>query len=186
MQISKNDKPLDPTQKKFAETLFCENYDVLAKRIFDLLRNIDPSAADDCLGNLFLTLCLCIDKVIEHENPKAWLLKTAKYICLKHIRSVACDSKRQVPLNDDISYPFDTEEHIIDDILFCQWKKEGLKEKLIGMLNENERTILRMSVECKMSNGEIAKKLNKSEDAIRFTLYYIRKKISDMLYSRNF
>ena len=54
------------------------------------------------------------------------------------------------------------------------------------MLNENERTILRMSVECKMSNGEIAKKLNKSEDAIRFTLYYIRKKISDMLYSGNF
>ena len=61
--------------------------------------------------------------------------------------------------------------------------KEGLKEKLIGSLNENEQTILRMSVTDKMSNRDIAKKLNKSEDAIRFTLYYIRKKISDMLYS---
>ncbi len=183
MPKSENGKPLDTTQKKFAETLFCDNYDILAKRICEILRNIDPSAADDCLGNLFLTLCLCIDKVMEHENPRAWLLKTAKYICLKHIRNVSYDSKHNTPLSEDIFYPLDIEEHVINDILYCQWKKEGVKEKLIGTLNENERTILRMSVADKMSNLEISKKLNKSEDAVRFTLYYIRKKISDAIYS---
>ena len=183
MPNSECGKPLDPTQKKFAEELFCNNYDILSKRVYELLRGVDPSATDDCLGNLFLTLCLCIDKVMEHENPRAWLFTTAKYICLKHIRNVGNNTKRQIPLSEDIAYPFEAEERIIDDLLYCQWKKEGLKEKLIGSLNENEQTILRMSVTDKMSNRDIAKKLNKSEDAIRFTLYYIRKKISDMLYS---
>ena len=177
-------KPLDADQKRFAEALFCENYEILAKRAYELLRDIDPDAVDDCLGNLFLTLCLSIDAVMQHENAKAWLFKTSKFICLKHIRSVGYSSKRQAALSEDIAYPFELEENIINDMLYCQWEKEGLAERLIGSLNENEQKILRMSIKEKKSNRDIAAELNKSEDAVRFTLYYIRKKISDAVYSR--
>ncbi len=183
MPKSDSVKPLDAKQKRFAEELFCDNYEILAKRVYELLRQVDPSATDDCLGNLFLTLCLSIEAVMVHENPRAWLFKTARFICLKHIRSVGYASKKQAPLDDELADPFETEERIIDDILYCQWKKEGLKEKLINGLNENERLILRLSVEEGLTNREIGQKLGRSEDAVRFTLYYIRKKISDLLYS---
>ena len=183
MQKSDSNKPLSAEQKRFAEELFCENYDLLSKRIYELLRNIDPSAAEDCLGNLFLTLCLSIDRVLEHENPRAWLFKTAKFICLKHIRNVGYKTKRNQPLEEDIADGISMEDAVIDDILYCQWQKEDAKEKLINELNENEREILHLSVQQRLSNREIGEKLGKSEDAVRFTLYYIRKKISDRIYS---
>lgn len=175
--------PLNAKQKRFAEELFCENYDLLSKRVCELLRNVDPSASEDCLGNLFLTLCLSIDKVMAHENPRAWLFKTARFICLKHIRNVSMASKRNLPLDESLADGFPLEDSIVDEILYCQWQNEGVKEKLIAELNANEREILRLSVEEGLENGEIGKRLNKSEDAVRFTLYYIRKKISDRIYS---
>lgn len=183
MPNSDSNKPLNAEQKRFAEKLFCDNYELLSKRIYELLRNIDPSAAEDCLGNLFLTLCLSIERVAVHENPRAWLFKTARFICLKHIRSVGAETKRSLPLDEDTPDTADMENSVIDEILYCQWQKDGVKERLINELNENEREILRLSVELGLSNREIGEKLNKSEDAVRFTLYYIKKKLSDRIYS---
>lgn len=94
-----SEKTLSEEQKAFAEQLFRENYRLLAKRISELLNGIDPSAVEDCLGNLFLTLCLSVERVMAHENPAAWLFLTAKYISLKHIRNVGALTKRNVPID---------------------------------------------------------------------------------------
>lgn len=174
-------------EQAFAEKLFADNYKLLYARAFDLLRGVDPSSADDCIGNLFLTLCVCCKKVMEHENPQAWLFLTLKYICLKHIRSVGSESKRRISLEEaDSGAAADTdslEDTVVNDILYCQWENENLRERLISELNPNERRILAMRFKDGLTNREIADILGKSEDAVRFTVYYIRKKITDRLYS---
>lgn len=183
-------EPLTDGQRAFAETLYKENYKMLAKRINLLLRGVDPSAVEDCLGNLFLTLCLCIEKVMEHDNPRAWLFLTARFICLKHIRSVGTASKKTFPITDEmadtLSGGVSPEDTVLDDILWCQWKKQGVREKLISGLNKNEREILSYRFEKGLSNREIAELMGKSEDTVRFTVYYIKKKITDRVYSGKF
>ena len=80
--------------------LFKDNYILIAKRMSDLLAAVDPDGVEDCLGNLFLTLCLSAEKVMEHQNPRAWLFLTGKYICLKHIRNVGRASKNTVRISE--------------------------------------------------------------------------------------
>lgn len=187
MKQNSSEKPLTDEQREFAEMLFRDNYKLLSKRIFELLRNVDPNAAEDCLGNLFLTLCLSAEKVMTHENPTAWLFLTAKFICLKHIRTVGTASKRSVPLDDELANTltsdYSLEDSIIEDILWCQWKNNGMREKLISELNANEREILKLRFEKGLSNREIGERLGKTEDAVRFTVYYIKKKITERIYS---
>jgi len=181
---------LTDEQRAFAETLFKENYKLLAKRISQLLLNVDPSAVEDCLGDVFLTLCLCVTKVMEHENPRAWLFLTARFICLKHIRNVGYATKRNTPLTDEmadtVSDSVSLEDTVLDDILWCQWQNQNVREKLISSLNKNEREILSLRFKEGLSNKEIGEKLGKSEDAVRFTVYYIKRKITEKVYSGNF
>lgn len=183
-------EPLTDEQRAFAEALFKENYKLLAKRISALLNSVDPSAVEDCLGNLFLTLCLCVTKVMEHENPRAWLFLTARFICLKHIRNVGNTSKKTLALTDELadtlSGGVSPEDTVLDDILWCQWQNERVREKLISGLNKNERAILTLRFEDGLSNREIGEKLGKSEDAVRFTVYYIKRKITEKVYSGKF
>ena len=178
---------LTEPQREFAERLYKENYKLLAKRMNELLGGVDPAAVEDCLGNLFLTLCLCVQKVMEHENPRAWLFLTARYICLKHVRNVGSISKRNVPLTEEIadtlSGGVSPEDTVLDDILWCQWKNARVREKLISGLTKNEKQILYLRVQKGLSNAEIGKRLGKSEDSVRYTVYYIRKKITDKIYS---
>ena len=60
-----------------------------------------------------------------------------------------------------------------------------MRARLIAELNENERNILDLRVEQGLSNKEIGERIGKTEDAVRFTLYYIRKKITAKVYSGN-
>lgn len=186
MRQSSGEKPLNEEQRAFAEELFRSNYKLLSKRVYELLRDIDPDSAEDCLGNLFLTLCLCADKVMAHENPTAWLFLTAKFICLKHIRAVGAASKRTVPLDDELSATLSEEgsleNSVIEDVLWCQWKNEGMRERLLSELNENEREILKLRFEKGLSNRQIGEMLDKSEDAVRFTVYYVKKKLTKRIY----
>ena len=189
MRSPSADKPLTKAQSKFIEKLFKDNYILIAKRMSDLLAAVDPDGVEDCLGNLFLTLCLSAEKVMERQNPRAWLFLTGKYICLKHIRNVGRASKNTVRISesvaDEISDNILYEDKIIDDILWCQWKNQNMRARLIAELNENERNILDLRVEQGLSNKEIGERIGKTEDAVRFTLYYIRKKITAKVYSGN-
>lgn len=178
---------LTEEQKAFVEKLFRDNHKLLYKRIFELLQSVDPSAAEDCLSNLFLTLCLSAGKVMEHENPTAWLFLTAKFICLKHVRNIGYSTKRNIPIDENVANSLsdgqDLEEKVINDILYCQWENQGMREKLLKGLNPNEREILKLRFEKGLSNKEIGDILNKSEDAVRFTIYYTKKKITEKIYS---
>ncbi len=185
-----SEKTLSEEQKNFAEKLFRENYKLLSKRIYNLLRNVDPSATEDCLSNLFLTLCLSIDKVMVHENPVSWMFLTARFICLKHIRSIGNETKKNIPIDEELSKRLSDDEamedRIIDDILWCQWENQNVKKKLLRSLNSNEQKILELKYQEKLSNAQIGEKLGKSENAIRFTIYYIKKKITQKVYSGKF
>lgn len=77
------------------------------------------------------------------------------------------------------------EDEIIEDILWCQWKKRNVRRSLLEELNSNERKIMELRYEKGLSNREIGDCLGKSEDAVRFTLYYIKKKITEKIYSGN-
>ena len=180
-------EPLSAKQQLFAEKLFNDNYKILYARAKELLRCVDPSAAEDCLGNLFLTLCLCCEKVMRHKNPQAWLFLTLKYICLKHLRRVGIQTKHTLPLDNDsenITACADNwEDRLVNDILYCQWKNQNVMERLISELNQNEQEILRLKYKKGLSNKEIGDRLGKSEDAVRFTAYYVQKKLTEKIYS---
>lgn len=181
------EKPLTEQQRDFAEKLFRDNYKLLSVRIYELLKNVDPSAVEDCLGNLFLTLCLSAEKIMQHENPRAWLFLTAKYISLKHIRNIGAEAKKCLPITEDaekcIADESSLEDTVVNDILYSQWENTGIRDKLLSELNENEREIIRLKFQDGLSNSDIGKKLGKSEDAIRFTVYYVKKKITEKVYS---
>ena len=115
-------------------------------------RTGDPQLAEELVQETFLTACKKADIVCSHEKPLAWLYQTLQYLTMKEINK-ACHSREQ------------SSEELYD--LAVADDPPSFHEILPRNLTTEERRILILRFEHRLSHREIAEALGISEAACR-------------------
>ena len=141
---------MTPGQKEIIGQLMRQYAPLMVQLTFR--RTGDPQLAEELVQETFLTACKKADIVCSHEKPLAWLYQTLQYLTMKEINR-ACHSREQ-----------SSEE--LQDIAAAD-DPPAFHEILPRNLTTEERRILILRFENRLSHREIAETLGISEAACR-------------------
>ena len=141
---------MTPGQKEMIGQLMRQYAPLMVQLTFR--RTGDPQLAEELVQETFLTACKKADIVCSHEKPLAWLYQTLQYLTMKET-SKACHSREQ-----------SSEE--LQDIAASD-DPPAFHEILPRTLTTEERRILILRFEHRLSHREIAEALGISEVACR-------------------
>ena len=141
------------------------------------LRN-DLSCLDDCMQEIFIAFSQAVAEKTVIRNPKAWLTAVANNICCDCLQERAKLQKRTLPLleqsvtkrTQDTDY-LQLIENISDEAI------EEMKERVLSVLNEEERILYFAYYENEKSVKELAEILECSPNYIKQKLHRLRLKI---------
>ena len=141
---------MTPEQKEIIGQLMRQYAPLMVQLTFR--RTGDPQLAEELVQETFLTACKKADIVCSHEKPLAWLYQTLQYLTMKEINK-ACHSREQ------------SSEELHD--LAVADDPPSFHEILPRNLTTEERRILILRFEHRLSHREIAEALGISEAACR-------------------
>lgn len=141
---------MTPGQKEMIGQLMRQYAPLMVQLTFR--RTGDPHLSEELVQETFLTACKKADIVCSHEKPLAWLYQTLQYLTMKEINR-ACHSREQ-----------SSEE--LQDIATAD-DPPAFHEILPRTLTTEERRILILRFEHRLSHREIAEALGISEVACR-------------------
>ena len=141
---------MTPGQKEIIGQLMRQYAPLMVQLTFR--RTGDPQLAEELVQETFLTACKKADIVCSHEKPLAWLYQTLQYLTMKEINK-ACHSREQ------------SSEDLQD--LGAADDPPAFHEILPRNLTTEERRILILRFEHRLSHREIAEALGISEAACR-------------------
>ena len=173
-------KKNEPTPCLTTEEAVGEFYDtVWSYALF--LADRDRTASEEITQNVFLCLIEKWEK-ISKENIGGWLFGVTRMKYREYVRAVLKDKK-------NLTFPVDTEEDGLSDPLdnvpvFDDYFTpddgaiEEAKERILGELTGEERTLFDRRFKEKMSYEDISRELGVSENSVRMKLFRLRKKVS--------
>ena len=133
---------------------------------------------EDCEAELWLLVCTKAPSLRTHENPDGWVYVAADHVAQACFRRCAKEENGAASPDgepDDASgRGYLLEDRVINDLLYEEWEKGGYKERLLALLNKNERMLYDLRYREKLSFEEIA--------AVQMALSRLRKKIVSALY----
>ena len=141
---------MTPGQKEMIGQLMRQYAPLMVQLTFR--RTGDPQLAEELVQETFLTACKKADIVCSHEKPLAWLYQTLQYLTMKET-SKACHSREQSSKE-------------LQDIAAAD-DPPAFHEILPRTLTTEERRILILRFEHRLSHREIAEALGISEVACR-------------------
>ena len=141
---------MTPEQKEIIGQLMRQYAPLMVQLTFR--RTGDPQLAEELVQETFLTACKKADIVCSHEKPQAWLYQTSQYLTIKEINR-ACHRREQ------------SSEDLQD--LGAADDPPAFHEILPRNLTTEERRILILRFEHRLSHREIAEALGISEAACR-------------------
>ncbi|MFN3665341.1 MAG: RNA polymerase sigma factor [Sediminibacterium sp.] len=136
--------------------------------------------AEDVLQETFMRIWLARDKMVEIDNPRAWVFTINARVCLHWLRRRANHQKKIdhiiVPENDSET-PFDTTHY-----------KEihGIIQEKVRSMPEQRRRIFTMSRDRGMKPAQIAEELGLSGGTVRNVLMTAVREIREALSERGF
>ena len=141
---------MTPGQKEIIGQLMRQYAPLMVQLTFR--RTGDPQLSEELVQETFLTACKKADIVCSHEKPLAWLYQTLQYLTMKEINR-ACHRREQ------------SSEALQD--LGAADDPPAFHEILPRNLTTEERRILILLFEHRLSHREIAEALGISEAACR-------------------
>ena len=141
---------MTPGQKEMIGQLMRQYAPLMVQLTFR--RTGDPQLSEELVQETFLTACKKADIVCSHEKPQAWLYQTLQYLTIKEINR-ACHRREQ------------SSEDLQD--LGAADDPPAFHEILPRNLTTEERRILILRFEHRLSHREIAEALGISEAACR-------------------
>ena len=141
---------MTPEQKEIIGQLMRQYAPLMVQLTFR--RTGDPQLAEELVQETFLTACKKADIVCAHEKPLAWLYQALQYLTIKEINR-ACHRREQ------------SSEDLQD--LGAADDPPAFHEILPRNLTTEERRILILRFEHRLSHREIAETLGISEAACR-------------------
>ena len=141
---------MTPEQKEIIGQLMRQYAPLMVQLTFR--RTGDPQLAEELVQETFLTACKKADIVCSHEKPLAWLYQALQYLTMKETNK-ACHRREQ------------SSEELQD--LGAVDDPPSFHEILPRNLTTEERRILILRFEHRLSHREIAEALGISEAACR-------------------
>ena len=141
---------MTPGQKEIIGQLMRQYAPLMVQLTFR--RTGDPQLAEELVQETFLTACKKADIVCSHEKPLAWLYQALQYLTMKETNK-ACHRREQ------------SSEDLQD--LGAADDPPAFHEILPRNLTTEERRILILRFEHRLSHREIAEALGISEAACR-------------------
>jgi len=139
-------------------------YDRYVQRVYRycLYRTNNASEAEDLTAQIFLAALEGLPRYRQDGHFAAWLFAIARRKVVDYHRRTPHE-----PLNESLLPPLDLELELT--VEKSQRKTRLLK--LIQALAEDERELIHLRYVAELSFAEIAKSLNKNEDAVKKMLY---------------
>lgn len=160
---------------QFAKT-FIPLREVVFRVCLSLLQSAED--AEDATQDIYLKLWERRDELSEVDNPKAYLIRTARNKCLDRLKSPAVARKNE---GDATELLLETDSS--DDPhaqLVAKTQKEK-PEQWVATLKEPKRSIFRLRQFEMLTNQETADRLGLQEPTVRSTLSRLRKEIRTLL-----
>lgn len=126
--------------------------------------NGDVSRAEDCVQNTFLTLYQSGEKITDMEHVGAWLYRAANNFVMKEFRRIKRESEQrsydESSVANELSYEVDFLENV------NEYELHELKEEVYKRLTKDDRELLRLLFEQRMSIHDAAQQLGLSDSAV--------------------
>lgn len=151
-------------KEKLIRRLYDENRELLLRisRAF----TTNEADAEDMVQETFLRAVYAADKLMDHQNPRAWLVETLKN-CIRN-DSRLCANRLNVSLEE------------FED-LAAREDDEPLENILPKGLSEGDRQLLIWRLEMKLSYREISRRLGITEAACRVKVCRIIKRCRNLM-----
>ena len=120
--------------------------------------------AEDIMQETFLILLVKIDKVIEHEDPRKWLFRTARNVLLHAYRDMKQNTTKLVELNEE-TVPDGYEQDM------------GLLEVFPSSFRPRDKQIMMMYYVDKRSIKDVADTFGISNSACKMRLLRLREEL---------
>lgn len=104
---------------------------------------------------------------LNEQEQQAWLHRVAYNKCIDYYRRTV--RKQSIPLDLLVDNVYDEDERAPDNVTVQQEEYHRLREHLT-LLTEQQREVLRLKFGDDLRSPEIARRLNKSESAVRMML----------------
>src|SRR5713226_6864608 len=118
---------------------------------------------------------------LNEQEQQAWLHRVAYNKCIDHHRRAT--RKPTVSLDLLVEHIYDDDEHEPDKMAVRQ-EEYSLLHKNLTLLTEQQREVLRLKFDDGLHSPEIARRMNKSESAVRMMLARTLNFLRD-IYTRN-
>lgn len=164
--------PVTRPEKEFFDALYTRFFPDVYRYTQAIVQ--DPSVAEEVAQDVFLTALLHLDELLAAEQPKRWLLKTAKYKCMHVFRSRAQWKKWMIPWEDLGREP------TAQDHLGQVEEREALhqaKARIQSLLTEEELTLVQLVALEEKSYQAAAQALGITVAACQKRMQRIRKKL---------
>jgi RNA polymerase sigma factor (sigma-70 family) len=129
--------------------------------------------AEDATAQTFLAALEALNRYRDDGHFAAWLFAIARKKAMDHFRSqrrqVSLEKAEHIPLQADLL------QHVI------QSEQNAALSKLINSLAEDERELIRLRYIAELSFSEIGRLLNRSEDAVKKSLYRLLARLQSQL-----
>lgn len=158
--------------------LFDSYHGIILNTILKVLGDENAYMAEDCLGQTFMIACKKKDKMLSRERPVVWLMAVGKNCARRYRRDAEKERSRFVFDEEIVSNIEDKKgEFLIDDIVYRDWMKNGVLQKLIDELHPRTRQAFIAKYIDGKTNAEIAAEMKVTESTVRTFLSDARKHI---------
>lgn len=169
----------------FRMTLFKSLYDTyyidVARYVQYMLNNkgVSVSDADDIVQEVFLEAYTNLESLSTHTNPKAWLIKTAKFKCYNLIRGKRLWQQQE--LFDDNKLADETVD--IESLVLAvnSYDYNKILEQIKGELSIEDYLLYEQVYQQRIPQVQLAKYYHISYDALRMRVCRVRKLIVNIL-----
>lgn len=153
---------------------FGEIYQLYIQPIFRYLYSRIGSLpeAEDATTQTFLAALEALDRYQHRGHFAAWLFAIARRKAMDAFRA-----RRQVPLENAEKVPAETD--ILQQVI--QTEQIAALAKLISALPEEEHELIRLRYNAELSFSEIGRLLNRSEGAVKKSLYRLLARLQSQL-----
>ena len=135
----------------------------------------DPELAQDIVQTTFLKVVSKIDTFQGQCKLSTWLCQIAKNEYLNHCRKHGRQSSLEAYIEEKGEGILSDRSEMIDDIIQRDWAEEV--RKVIGLLSEPYREVLRLRLYGECSFEEIGDMFGQSATWARVTFYRAKKKV---------
>jgi len=159
---------LDESNEIYYEELYSKYEDTVYSAIKGMLYSKMGDDISSCVQDTFLIAWKNMDKLRKHENVAGWLVVTAKNVARKFNKKYLEEQKRidnSIEM-DNIVQENDFTQEIADEMVYQEYLDSGMVEKFMNDLTEDERKLYDLKRNQKLKNGEIAKILGITPNAV--------------------